>query len=185
MKALPLITSALAVTAAGSIIAKRRSHNFAPGVVDYVDLNRYAGHWFEIARLDYKWEKHLSNCTADYSVMDNGKVKVVNRGFNEETQTWEESEGRAKFADSTQHTGALKVAFFGPFYAEYNIVSLDDDYKYALVVGKNTGYAWILSRERTIPSFILAAFLARAESIGVKTEDLIWTRHNLDNGQCD
>jgi apolipoprotein D and lipocalin family protein len=71
----------------------------------------------------------------------------------------------------------LKVSFFGPFYAGYNVIALDNDYKYALVVGKNLNYLWILSREITIPEDVKQNFLKIAENAGYKTSELIWVEH--------
>ena len=113
------------------------------------------------------------NTTAEYSLNDNGTIKVVNRGFNPAKDKWKEARGKARFR-TEKNNGALEVCFFCPFYAEYNIISIDDDYKYALVIGKNTEYMWILSREKTIPDEIKNKYLDIAGEIGIKTEDLIW-----------
>ena len=72
----------------------------------------------------------------------------------------------------------LKVSFFGPFYAGYNVLAIDKDYKYALVTGESLDYLWILSREKSIPAEIKEDYLQKAKDIGYKTEDLIWVEHN-------
>ena len=72
----------------------------------------------------------------------------------------------------------LKVSFFGPFYAGYNVIALDEDYKYALVSGDRFKYLWILSRETTIPDEIKSKYLKIAENLGYKTSDLIWVEHD-------
>jgi apolipoprotein D and lipocalin family protein len=69
------------------------------------------------------------------------------------------------------------VSFFKPIWASYNVIDIDEDYKYALVVGNNTNYLWILSREKTIPDSYKERFLAKAKSLGFKTENLIWVKH--------
>ena len=75
----------------------------------------------------------------------------------------------------------LKVSFFGPFYAGYNVVAVEDNYKYALVVGENLKYMWILSRETTIPESIKADFLIKAREIGFEISDLVWVKHDKAN----
>ena len=102
------------------------------------DLNRYLGQWYEIARIDFKYEKNMDNTTANYSKNSNGTVKVVNRGYDFVKKVWKEAEGKAKFRGEST-VGALKVSFFGPFYSDYNILALDD-YKYALVAGKTVSF---------------------------------------------
>jgi apolipoprotein D and lipocalin family protein len=141
------------------------------------DKAKYLGKWFEIARLDYKWEKGLDNVTAEYSLNDNGTIKVDNRGYNVKKDKWEESIGKAKFVKK-DNVGMLKVSFFGPFYSGYNIIAVDADYKYALVAGESLKYMWILSRETTIPESIKADFLIKAQEIGYNVLDLVWVKHD-------
>ncbi|OXA76312.1 apolipoprotein D and lipocalin family protein [Flavobacterium aquidurense] len=144
------------------------------------DKAKYLGKWFEIARLDYKWEKNLNNVTAEYSLKDDGTIKVDNRGYNVKKDKWEESIGKAKFVKK-DNVGMLKVSFFGPFYAGYNVIAVDPDYKYALVAGENLKYMWILSRETTIPESIKADYLIKAQEIGYNVSDLVWVEHNKAN----
>lgn len=72
----------------------------------------------------------------------------------------------------------LKVSFFGPFYAGYNVIALDENYQYALIAGESLKYLWILSREKTIPEEIKLKYLEQAYSIGYKTEELVWPEHD-------
>lgn len=138
---------------------------------------QYLGTWYEIARLDFKFEEDLNNTTATYSTNPNGTIKVLNRGYNYKKDSWEEATGKAKFVKSDS-IGMLKVSFFGPFYSGYNIIALAEDYKYALVAGKNLDYLWMLSRDTTIPETIKQEFLNKAKAIGYTTDDLIWVTHN-------
>jgi len=141
------------------------------------EKEKYLGHWFEIARLDFVFDKNLNNTTADYSLNDDGSIKVVNRGYNYIKNKSVDSTGKAKFAgDATE--GRLKVSFFGPFYSGYNILALDSDYKYALVVGKNLKYMWLLSREKTMPEAIKKDYLEIAKDLGYDTSALIWVKHD-------
>ncbi len=137
------------------------------------EVNKYLGTWCEIARMDFKFERDLKNVTATYSLNDNGTIKVLNQGFNINTNERKQAIGKAKFVDLTDEA-KLKVSFFGPFYAGYNVVALDAEYKYALIAGQSLEYLWILSREKTIPENIKTEYLKIAESIGYKTSDLIW-----------
>lgn len=144
------------------------------------DKAKYLGKWYEIARLDYKWEKDLDNVTAEYSLNENGTIKVDNKGYNVKKDKWEESIGKAKLVKK-DNVGMLKVSFFGPFYAGYNVIAVDPEYKYALVAGESLKYMWILSREKTIPESIKADFLIKAQEIGYKVTDLVWVKHDKTN----
>jgi apolipoprotein D and lipocalin family protein len=137
------------------------------------DKERYLGKWYEIARMDFRFERNLNNTTANYSVNTDGSIKVENRGFNYKTKQWSKAIGKAKFVGD-QHIAMLKVSFFGPFYAGYNVIALDKEYKYALVAGQNLKYLWILSRETTIPDDVKQSYLKIAENIGYKTSLLLW-----------
>jgi len=146
-------------------------------VVKPFDQKKYLGKWYEIARLDYVWERNLNNVTATYSFRKDGKIKVDNKGYNIKKKKWEESVGKAKSIANSQE-GALEVSFFGPFYAAYNIVAIDDAYQYALVVGGSTKYMWILSREKTMPEDIKKKYLEKAQSLGYNTDALIWVKQD-------
>ena len=141
------------------------------------DKEKYLGKWFEIARLDFKYEKDLNNTTAEYTLNENGSIKVVNQGFNTKKGEWVKAIGKAKFAKG-ENIAMLKVSFFGPFYSGYNVIAIDDDYKYALIAGASLKYLWILSRETKIPEEIKVNYLKIAEDIGYNTADLIWVEHH-------
>jgi apolipoprotein D and lipocalin family protein len=146
--------------------------------VDDFELDRYLGTWYEIARLDHSFERGLSNVTANYSLRDDGGVRVVNRGFNEKKNRWSESEGKAYFVGDPD-VGRLKVSFFGPFYGAYNIIELDkDDYQYSLVVGPNRKYLWILSRSPELDAGILAMLVDSAETLGFPVDALIYVEQS-------
>jgi len=148
--------------------------------VNNFEKARYLGKWYEIARLDFKYEKGLNNVTAEYSLNDNGTIKVDNKGYNVKKDKWEQSIGKAKFVKKDD-VGMLKVSFFGPFYSGYNVIAVDKDYKYALIAGESLKYLWILSRETTIPESIKSDYLQKAKSIGYNTSDLVWVKHDKFN----
>lgn len=140
--------------------------------VSELDVERYQGTWYEIARLDHSFEEGLSNVTADYSVQDDGSIQVINRGYSEEDGQWEEAEGRAVFVGDDRN-GHLKVSFFGPFYASYVVFELDEDYQYAYITGYDRDYLWFLAKTPTVGDEALAEFREVATARGFDLEELI------------
>jgi apolipoprotein D and lipocalin family protein len=141
------------------------------------DKERYLGKWYEIARIDFKYERDLNNTIAEYSLNDNGTIKVDNQGYNTKKREWNQAIGKAKFVGE-ENIAMLKVSFFGPFYSGYNVIAIDDEYRYALVAGESLKYLWILSRETNIPAEIKDKYLKIAEGIGYNTSDLLWVKHD-------
>lgn len=141
------------------------------------DKDKYLGKWYEIARMDFRFERNLNNTTANYSLNMDGSIKVDNRGFNYKTNQWKQAIGKAKFVGE-QDVAMLKVSFFGPFYSGYNVIALDSGYKYALVAGKDLNYLWILSRDITMPEDIKQNYLRIAKELGYKTTELVWVEHD-------
>ncbi len=141
------------------------------------NLNRYLGKWYEIARLDHSFERGLVSVTAEYSLRDDGGVKVVNRGFDPAGNKWKEAAGKAYFTGEKE-TGALKVSFFGPFYGSYNIIDLDrENYSYALVCGPDRSYLWILARTPDPGKKIIERLVQKGSSLGFDTGKLIYIVH--------
>ncbi len=150
-------------------------------VVQNFDTAKYLGTWYEIARLDFRFERDLNNTTAQYSVLSDTRIRVINKGYNYKTQEWKQVQGKAKFKqdDKQDHKqGALLVSFFGPFYSSYNIVAIDSNYQYALITGRSTDYMWILSRTKTIPETVKTDYLNRAKALGFDTDALVWVHHD-------
>ncbi len=146
--------------------------------VQNFDVERYSGKWYEIARMDFAYEKDMSNVTAEYYLNDDGSIKVINSGFDTNKQKWKQTDGKARFVDSV-NTGALRVSFFGPFYTDYTVIAIDSDYRYALVAGQNTDLMWILSRTESIPEEVKESFLGVAGKAGYDVGKLIWTSHGI------
>ena len=137
-------------------------------------LPEYLGSWYEIVRLDHSFERGMSSVTATYSMRDDGGVKVLNKGFKEDSQEWGEAEGKAYFVDSSD-VGHLKVSFFGPFFGSYIIFELDTlDYQYAFVSGMNTDYLWLLARTPAVSDELIEHFVKSASALGFDTEQLIF-----------
>ncbi|WP_299808232.1 lipocalin family protein [uncultured Shewanella sp.] len=146
--------------------------------VTQFELPRYLGTWYEIARLDHSFERGLSQVTATYSMKDDGGVKVINRGFSESEQSWDEAEGKAYFVDSPD-IGHLKVSFFGPFYGAYVVYELDkQDYQYAFITSYNRDYLWLLSRTPEVNDALKMQFIEQANKLGFATEQIIWVKQS-------
>ena len=139
--------------------------------VKSVDLNRYLGSWYEIAKYDHVFERGLDYAMANYTLRDDGKIDVLNTGIKD---------GRAKdakgIAKTTNIPGLLKVSFFGPFYSDYRIMMLDTNYQYVLVGGSNDKYLWILSRTPQLDDATKTLILAEANRRGYDTSKLIWVK---------
>ena len=144
-------------------------------VTDF-DVNRYLGTWYEIARLDHSFERGLQQVTAEYSLRDDGGIKVVNRGFDTQKQEWDEATGKAYFVGD-KNIGQLKVSFFGPFYGGYNIIALDEAYQYAMVCGPDRSYLWILARTPDLDQSIVDNLVKAAGGLGFATQELIYVDH--------
>lgn len=141
--------------------------------VNQFELNRYLGKWYEIARFDHSFERGLSQVTANYSMREDGGVRVINRGYHAQNGEWEQAEGRAYFVQSDT-VGHLKVSFFGPFYASYVIAELDQtEYRYSLVTGPDRDYLWILSRTPTMQEEEFNQLLKTATELGFDVNKLI------------
>ena len=142
------------------------------------DLNKYLGTWYEIARLDHSFERELERVTAQYSLRDDGGVRVINKGFSITENKWKEAEGKAYFVRS-RNEGYLKVSFFGPFYGSYIVFELDRErYQYAFVSGPDTSYLWLLSRTPTVSKELVDRFVKRSKELGFDTDNLIFVDHN-------
>ena len=139
------------------------------------EISKYLGRWYEIARIDFKYEKNMSNCIAKYKLEKDGTIKVINTGFDQKKKVWKKAEGKAKIVDEKK--GKLKVSFFSFFYNPYNVIDIDEDYQNALVAGKNHDYLWILSREKEISDQVKSRFLAKAIDLVYDINRLTWTSH--------
>ena len=146
-------------------------------VVPSVDLARYAGKWYEIARLPNRFQRHCaSDTTAGYTLRPDGKIAVVNQ--------CRQSDGRMKAANGTaRRAGAkepstkLKVTFFWPFSGNYWIIDLDPDYRWAVVGEPSRKFLWVLSREPRLDAAIYDQILDRAKKQGYDVGPLIKTNH--------
>lgn len=141
--------------------------------VEDFELNRYLGKWYEIARLDHSFERDLEAVTAEYSMRDDGGIRVINSGRNIETQKSQQAEGRAYFVEDP-NLGYLKVSFFGPFFGSYVVFELDKNYQYAFVAGNTKNYLWLLARTPEVSEELINKFTSRASQLGFDTDQLIF-----------
>jgi apolipoprotein D and lipocalin family protein len=169
-----IILTALAVAAC---VAGPSGNPHPPQPVKAVDLDRYAGLWYEAARYDMRFEKGCDGVTAQYAKRPDGLVRVINTCHKGgPTGPVKVTEGKAKFPDPAV-TNKLKVSFFGPFYVgDYWVLDHADDYSWS-IVGEGSGrYLWLLTRERPTPAQ-LSALTDRARAMGYDTAMLRVTRH--------
>lgn len=136
-------------------------------------LSQYLGDWYEIARLDHSFERGLTQISANYSLREDGGVRVLNKGFSIEKQEWKTAEGKAYFVEDS-NTAHLKVSFFGPFYGTYVVFALDADYQFAFVTSYNKDYLWFLSRTPEVSDDMKIKFLQTAHAKGFDVDELIW-----------
>jgi apolipoprotein D and lipocalin family protein len=153
-----------------------RPENIVP--VSNFDTTRYLGQWYEIARLDHSFERGLSHVTADYSLRQDGGLKVLNRGYKDADAKWKEAEGKAYFVDK-KDVGYLKVSFFGPFYGSYIVFDLDSqDYSYSMISGPDKSYLWLLSRTPTMDPALQQRLVEKARGLGFDTSKLIYVKQH-------
>lgn len=137
--------------------------------VKSLDLNRFMGRWYEIARFDHRFERDLQQVTTLYTIQKDGTVRVINQGVKKDK--WKTSEGKGKL---TTTPGLLRVSFWGPFYSDYRILMLAPDYSYVLIGGEDSKYLWILSRSPQLPQTTCNLILQEAQRRGYDTNNLIW-----------
>ena len=168
MKNYPLLLHSVLLAMAGC------TPKYPPlATVEKVDLQRYAGTWYEIARYEHYFEKGCSDVSATYALTDEGKVEVLNRCTDEEGKR-KEAKGIAYAVD--ENKSRLKVSFFRPFYGDYWILMLDEEYRYALVGDPSRKYLWILSRTPQLDEAIVQTILQKLPSLGYTASALIWTK---------
>ncbi|WP_282016227.1 lipocalin family protein [Marinifilum flexuosum] len=142
-------------------------------VVKDLNIDRYLGKWYEIARFDHSFERGLVGVTAEYSMREDGKIKVVNSGYKGSLDG-EKSEaiGKAKIPNPNIPS-KLKVSFFWIFYGDYFVLELDDDYQWAIVGSNTDKYLWILSRKPQMDDQLYLELLNKLQARGYDTSKLI------------
>ena len=165
-----VVFSAFAVAVLAGCVSGPKVDN-APVAV--LDLNRYLGEWYEIARFDHSFERGIEQAKAVYTLNDDGTLNVVNSGMKNGKP--KKAIGKGK---RTDEPALLRVSFFGPFYADYRVMMIDANYKYALVGSGDADYLWILSRTPTLADAAKSALLVEARRRGYDISKLIWVKHD-------
>lgn len=147
--------------------------------VKELDLKRYMGTWYEIARFDHSFERGLAGVTATYALQEDGKISVLNQGFKGGLDGKKSSaKGKARMPDPSQ-PGKLEVSFFAFFYAPYWVLDLDTvNYQYALIGSPGQDYLWILGRSPQMSSEIYDKLVNKAASLGYDTSKLLRVEQN-------
>jgi len=140
--------------------------------VQQVDIQKYLGTWYEIARYEHYFEQGCRDVSATYTLKKNGDIKVVNRCSKEDGEK-NEAIGVAYAVDDTK--SKLKVSFFRPFYGDYWIIMLEDQYRYAVVGDPSREYLWILSRTPKLEKSIKDKILQKLPELGYSADPLVWT----------
>lgn len=144
-----------------------------PSVVSSVDLNRYTGIWYEIARLPFYFERNLKNTTATYTLREDGKITVLNQGVDINNPGKKKSAKGVAWIPDKNIPAKLKVQFFWPFSGDYWILDLDKDYRYALVGDPSMKYLWILCREKKMEESTYNMLVKKAIDNGYDIRPLI------------
>ena len=168
----PILVAIIASAIMGVMVPD--SHKSELEVVSSVDLSRYVGRWYEIARLPNRFEKKCADSvTATYALRPDGKIEVVNR-CRKSSGEYTSAKGKAKIVDKRTNA-KLKVTFFWPLYGDYWILDLGPNYEYAVVGDPSRDYLWILSRTPQIEETLYRQLLAKMAARGFKTELMIRT----------
>lgn len=157
---------------AATIISCHSTTTVDNSTVNTLDLKRYLGQWYEVARFDHRFQRNMTQCTASYTMERDGTIKVQNRGMK--NGKWKTSNGKVK---TTKNPGILRVSFFGPFYSDYRVLMVAPDYTYALIGGNSDDYLWILSRTPQLNDDTRNKLLLEARRRGYQTDNLIWEEH--------
>src|SRR4029079_4209438 len=171
-----LVGTGLAIAGCATLLQRHPVGNHAvPEPAKPVELQRYLGRWFEIARYEQSFQKGCEGVTADYSLRFDGTIAVTNRCRKPDGKI-AEAQGRAKIVDSSSNA-KLKVSFFGPFYGDYWVLDHADDYSWS-IVGEGSGrYLWILHRQASPGAAEVRGLIDRAASLGYDTSMLRRTEH--------
>lgn len=143
--------------------------------VPAVEIESYLGTWYEIARFPHPFQKNCVATKAIYSQRDDGQIDVYNECRDTKLDgPLKSANGRARVVDE-QSQARLEVTFFWPFWGDYWIIDLDDDYRWAVVGHPSRKYLWILSREPSVDEAVLQGILERLRGQRYETERLLWT----------
>lgn len=171
MKKLLLMLCAIACLCGCNASADAGKNKIDNTTVTALDVPRFMGVWYEIARYEHRFEKGMTHVTATYTLQDDGKISVLNQGMKDGKA--KSAEGRARQPDASD-PGKLEVSFFLWFYSDYYILELADDYSYAVIGSSTDKYLWILSRTSTLPDSVTDRLLENLQGRGYDTSRLVF-----------
>ncbi|QCX52545.1 lipocalin family protein [Elizabethkingia sp. JS20170427COW] len=178
MKKSEKILLSAALSAATVYYLKKRQVRLPKGVkpVKNFEILKFIGTWNVIAKLNPQPELPLSHISFDFSPNERGGLKVKSKGFDEVSETWTSSIGEMQFVGKFDKA-RFKMSFYKPLWFGFNVISIDEDYRYALVAGNSLKYLWILSKEASVPQEVRDEFLLKATRLGYNTAELVWVFH--------
>lgn len=154
--------------------ASTRKQDINNTPIDALNVTRFLGRWYEIARYDHRFERGIDYAMAEYELKRNGSIRVTNSGTKDEV--FRSVTGHAFQPDPLRNPARLRVSFFRPFYSDYRVLWLSPDYNYAIIGSKSPKYLWILSRLPDIPFEILDTMMDEITERGYSMDELIWVK---------
>ena len=140
--------------------------------VRQLDVARFMGRWYEIARYEHRFERGMTHVTAEYTLQPDGKIRVVNRGLKDGKP--KEITGKARRPDPQEYPGRLEVSFFLWFYSDYYVLEVGSDYQYAVIGSSSDKYLWILCRKPDMPQWQLEQILSSLRKRGYDLSRLVY-----------
>lgn len=177
--AISLVVGTVCLLGACALSPAGKSGNaHVPQPAKPVDLSRYVGKWYELARYENRFERDCEAATAEYATRDDGLIDVVNTCRKGAVSgALDVAKGRAKVVEGSDNA-KLKVSFFGPFFfGDYWVLDHADDYSWSIVGEPSGRYLWILTREAVPSASVKDALIERVRALGYDTSMLRMTRH--------
>lgn len=156
----------------GSCRADNGNQKIDNSTIETLDVARFMGKWYEIARYDHRFEKDMTNVSATYTLLDNGRIEVLNAGYK--NGEYKEIKGKAK-QPNPDDPGKLKVSFFLWFYSDYYILDIAPDYSHVIIGSSTDKYLWIMSREPVLPDNVLSELIEKIRQRGYDTDRLVFS----------
>lgn len=169
-KVLLLLSVFLIGTIGTSCQTNKNNKTMNTTTVSNLDVNRFMGSWYEIARYEHSFEKGMTHVKANYSLLPDGTIRVLNSGMKNGKK--KEIEGKARKKKDSNSNSKLEVSFFLWFYSDYFVFELDDNYQYAVIGSSSDKYLWILSRTPQLPQSTINDLLIKIKKRGYDTSKL-------------
>lgn len=169
-KVLLLLSVFLIGTVGISCQTNKNNKTMNTTTVSNLDVNRFMGSWYEIARYEHSFEKGMTHVKANYSLLPDGTIRVLNSGMKNGKK--KEIEGKARKKRDSNSNSKLEVSFFLWFYSDYFVFELDDNYQYAVIGSSSDKYLWILSRTPQLPQSTINDLLIKIKKRGYDTSKL-------------